>query len=69
MEQSGFRPDQEPAYKGTNSKGISLDSDAMLRLYFDPGLAALIIKDRRDANKRGDVPELDGNSVAIEKET
>jgi hypothetical protein len=49
------------AYKGKNSKGISLDSDAMLRLYFDPGLAALIIKDRKDANKRGDVPELDGD--------
>jgi hypothetical protein len=49
------------AYKGKNSKGISLDSDAMLRLYFDPGLTALIIKDRKDANKRGNVPELDGD--------
>ena len=24
------------AYKGKNSKGIPLDSDAMLRLYFEP---------------------------------
>jgi hypothetical protein len=49
------------AYKGKNSKGIPLDSDAMLRLYFEPKLAALMIKDRKDAAKRGDVPELDSD--------
>jgi hypothetical protein len=49
------------AYKGKNSKGIPLDSDAMLRLYFEPKLAALMIKDRKDAQKRGDVPELDSD--------
>jgi len=49
------------AYKGKSSKGIGLDSDAMLRLYFEPKLAALMIKDRKDAAKRGDVPELDGD--------
>src|ERR1700730_12563578 len=49
------------AYKGKNSKGILLDSDAMLRRYFEPGLAALMIKDSKDAAKRGDVPELDGD--------
>ena len=49
------------AYKGKNSKGIPLDSDAKLRLYFEPKLAALMIKDRKDAAKRGDVPELDGD--------
>jgi hypothetical protein len=49
------------AYKGKSSKGIPLDSDAMLRLYFEPKLAALMIKDRKDAEKRGDIPELDGD--------
>jgi hypothetical protein len=49
------------AYKGKNSRGISLDSDAMLRLYFEPKLAALMIKDRKDAAKRGDIPNLDGD--------
>jgi hypothetical protein len=49
------------AYKGKNSKGIPLDSDAMLRRYFEPSLAALMIKDRNDAAKRGDIPELDGD--------
>ena len=49
------------AYKGKNSKGIPLDSDAKLRLYFEPQLAALMIKDRKDAQKRGDVPELDSD--------
>jgi Protein of unknown function (DUF3828) len=49
------------AYKGKNSKGVSFDSDAGVRRYFEPGLAALIIKDRNDARKRGDVPELDAD--------
>jgi hypothetical protein len=49
------------AYKGKNSKGIPLDSDAMVRLYFEPKLAALIIKDRKDAQKRGDVPDFDAH--------
>jgi hypothetical protein len=49
------------AYKSKNSKGVPLDSDAMLRLYFEPKLAALMIKDRKDAAKRGDIPTLDGD--------
>jgi hypothetical protein len=49
------------AYKGKNSKGIPLDSDAMLRLYFEPSLAALMIKDRRTAAKHGDIDSLDGD--------
>jgi hypothetical protein len=49
------------AYKGKNSKGILLDTDARLRLYFEPKLAALMIKDMKAAQKRGDVPELDGD--------
>jgi len=49
------------AYKGKNSKGVSFDSDAGVRRYFEPGLAALIIKDRNDAKKRDDVPALDAD--------
>jgi hypothetical protein len=49
------------AYKGKNSKGIPLDSDAMLRFYFEPKLAALMIKDNNAAKKRHDAPELDAD--------
>lgn len=49
------------AYKGKNGNGISLDSDADVKRYFEPKLAALIGKDRKDAAKRGDVPTLDGD--------
>jgi hypothetical protein len=49
------------AYKGKNSKGVLLDSDAKLRLYFEPSLAALMIKDRKEAARRHDVGELDGD--------
>jgi Protein of unknown function (DUF3828) len=47
------------AYKGKDSKGIGLDNDTALRRYFEPGLAALMIKDRKDADRRGEVPNLD----------
>jgi hypothetical protein len=49
------------AYKGKNSKGIPLDSDAMMRLYFEPSLAALLIADANAAKKRRDVPTLDSD--------
>jgi hypothetical protein len=45
------------AYKGKDSKGTPLDNDAAVRRYFEPKLAALIIKDRKDA--RGEVGTLD----------
>ena len=47
------------AYKGKDAKGISLDSDVAVRRYFEPRLAALIIKDRKNA--RGEVGKLDGD--------
>jgi hypothetical protein len=49
------------AYKGKNSKGIPLDSDAMMRLFFEPSLAALLIADRKAALKKNDIPTLDGD--------
>jgi hypothetical protein len=49
------------AYKGKNTKGVAIDTDAQLRRYFEPSLADLIIKDRKDAAKHHDVPTLDGD--------
>jgi hypothetical protein len=47
------------AYKGENSKGILLDTGAAIRRYFEPSLAALIIKDQKAAH--GEVGTLDGD--------
>jgi hypothetical protein len=49
------------AYKGKNSKGVDLDGAAALRRYFEPGLAALMIKDEKAAARRHDVPTLEGD--------
>jgi len=48
-------------YRGKNAKGIALDKDSTIRRYFDPSLAALIIKDEKDAARRKEVPTLDGD--------
>jgi hypothetical protein len=49
------------AYKGKGSKGISLAGDAAVRRYFEPKLAALIIRDQKEAARHGDAPTLDGD--------
>jgi Protein of unknown function (DUF3828) len=49
------------AYKGKNAKGIRLDTEANIRRYFEPSLAALMIKDQKDAARRHDAPNLDGD--------
>src|SRR5580704_5759398 len=49
------------AYKGKNAKGIRLDTEASIRRYFEPTLAALMIKDQKDAARRHDAPNLDGD--------
>jgi Protein of unknown function (DUF3828) len=49
------------AYKGKKSKGILLDNDAEIRLYFEPSIAALMIKDENQAAKRHEVPQLEGD--------
>lgn len=46
-------------YKGKDAKGVELAGNAAVRRYFAPGLAALIIKDRRQA--RGEVGKLDAD--------
>jgi hypothetical protein len=51
------------AYKGKNGNGIPLDTDAAVKRYFEPKLAALIIKDRKDADKRGEVGTARGRSL------
>jgi hypothetical protein len=47
------------AYKGKNSKGISIETESAIRSYFEPALAALIIKDTKDAAKRKQEPTLE----------
>jgi len=49
------------AYKGKDAKGIALDNAADLRRYFEPSLAALIGKDRKDSARRHEAPNLDGD--------
>ncbi len=49
------------AYKGKNTKGIMLDNARTIRRYFEPSLAALMIKDQNEAAKRGEVGALDGD--------
>ena len=46
-------------YKDKNGNGNPLDTDAAVKRYFEPRLAALIIKDRNKAAKRGDVSTLE----------
>jgi hypothetical protein len=46
------------AYKGKTGNGISLDKEANVRRYFEPSLAALLIKDQKDAARRGEAPTL-----------
>jgi Protein of unknown function (DUF3828) len=58
------------ANKGKDSKGISLGTNAAVRRYFDPKLAALIIKDRKDAHgevgKLGSDPFIDAQDWEID---
>jgi hypothetical protein len=46
-------------YQVKDGKGNPLDSDAAVKRYFEPRLAALIIRDRNKAAKRGDVSTLE----------
>jgi Protein of unknown function (DUF3828) len=49
------------AYKGKDAKGIDYGAEAVIRRTFEPSLAALIIKDRKAAARRDEVPTLDGS--------
>jgi Protein of unknown function (DUF3828) len=48
-------------YLGKAAKGIELTEEAVIRRYFAPPLADAIVKDRAEADKRGEVPTLDGD--------
>jgi hypothetical protein len=47
------------AYKGKNANGHALDNERTIRRYFEPSLAAAMIKDQRDAARRQEVGTLD----------
>jgi Protein of unknown function (DUF3828) len=49
------------AYQGKDSKGIVLDNERVIRRYFAPPLAELIVKDQNEAGRRGEVGMLDGD--------
>jgi hypothetical protein len=49
------------AYKGKDGKGVALTTDAVIRRYFEPGVAALMIKDMKESEKKGEAPALDGD--------
>ncbi len=58
----GFLEGIYRAYVGpAQAKGIALDQPEMVRRYFSPGLASLILEDSAEATKRGDVPALSGD--------
>jgi hypothetical protein len=46
-------------YVSKERNGLAMDSDAKVRRYFEPSLAALILKDRKAAARRGEVGVLD----------
>ena len=46
-------------YVSKERNGLALDSDAKVGRYFEPSLAALILKDRKQATRRGEVGTLD----------
>jgi hypothetical protein len=47
------------AYKGKNGNGHPLDNERIIRRYFEPSLAAAMVKDQRDAARRQEVGTLD----------
>lgn len=49
------------AYRGKDSKGVSLSERGAVARYFTPALARMIDADARAAAKRGDVPNLAGD--------
>jgi Protein of unknown function (DUF3828) len=54
-----FVTDIYDAYKGKDAKGHPLDDERAIRRYFEPSLAALMVKDQKIAAKRGEVGLLD----------
>jgi Protein of unknown function (DUF3828) len=56
------------AYKSKNSRGISIETEAAVRNYFEPSLAATIIKDQKAAAKRKEVPSLEADPFVDSQE-
>lgn len=54
-----FVTDIYHGYKGSDSRGHALDGEPAIRRYFEPSLAALMVKDQKAAAKRGEVGLLD----------
>ena len=54
-----FVTDIYDAYKGKDFRGHPLDSEPVIRRYFEPSLATLMIKDQKRAAKSGEIGALD----------
>lgn len=54
-----FVTDIYRGYTGNDSPGHALDSEPVIPRYFEPSLAALMVKDQKTAAKRGEVGTLD----------
>jgi len=48
-------------YRNSDAPGVDTGSDDSLKRYFEPGLAALLLKDVEEANRKDEVPKLDGD--------
>jgi len=54
-----FVTDIYNGYKGNDFRGHALDSEPVIRRYFEPSLATLMIKDQKRAAKSGEIGALD----------
>jgi hypothetical protein len=48
-------------YRNSDAPGVDTGSEESLRRYFEPGLAALLLKDAEEANRKDEAPKLDGD--------
>jgi hypothetical protein len=56
------------AYKGKNSRGVPIETEVAIRGYFEPSLAAMIIKDQKVAAKRSEAPSLEADPFVDSQE-
>ena len=47
------------SYKGKDAKGTPLDNERTIRRYFEPKLAAAMVKDQKTSKRRNEVGQLD----------
>jgi len=48
-------------YRNSDAPGVDTAGEDSLKRYFEPGLAALLLKDAEEASRKDEVPKLDGD--------